>query len=89
MNCEYDVIYLDMCIDIQYKMKGRVFNIWSWYFSLHHTSMNHRQSKLSQIETKVKSQYKGRLEQNLTDNAKVGSETELYCIYIYSQITDS
>lgn len=51
--------------------------------------MNHRQSKLSQIETKVKSQYKGRLEQNLTDNAKVGSETELYCIYSYSQITDS
>ena len=39
--------------------------------SLHHTALSHRQSKLSQTEGKVKTQYKKSIEQNQTNNAKV------------------
>lgn len=39
--------------------------------SLHHSALSHRQSKLSQTEGKVKSQYKKIIEQNQTNNAKV------------------
>lgn len=45
-------------------------------FSLHHTSLSHRQSKLSQTETRVRAQYKRSLDQNQTDNAKVGKDLE-------------
>lgn len=45
--------------------------------SLHHTSLSHRQSKLSQTETRVRAQYKRSLDQNQTDNAKVGKELEV------------
>lgn len=45
-------------------------------FSLHHTSLSHTQSKLSQTETRVRAQYKRSLDQNQTGNAKVGKERE-------------
>lgn len=44
--------------------------------SLHHTSLSHTQSKLSQAETRVRAQYKRSLDQNQTDNAKINTSLE-------------